>query len=314
MKKQVKILMLVIILIIACTLTVNASDATASLNLSSVEVHKGDTFTVTLNVTCEEGINGLQGTVNYDTTKLDLVNIAVTDTTKWVNLGENLNLAVIHNSSDTETSTDIVKVTLKVKDTAEVGEAKVTISDIVVDSDAASNSTKQVGTKEIEVSITENTSEPGNNPSENPGETPQDKTLTGIEITKAPTKITYTAGEKFDKTGMIVKLVYSDGTKKETTDYKIANGEKLEANQKSVLIHYTYGDRELEAIQEITVVQGTNSIQGTTVDKNKTQLTDNTKTDKKIPYTGLTSIIGVIVVIGLVGTVSYIKYNKYKKI
>lgn len=306
MKKQIKILMLVIALIMACTLTVNAADATASLNSSSAEVHKGDTFTVTLNASCEEGINGLQGKFSYDTDKLELVSLEVSDTTKWFNLGENLNLEVIHNSRDTEKSADMIKATLKVKDTAEVGtKAKIAVTDLVIDSDAASNSTKQIGTKEVEVSIVEKQSEQDPKP-----ETPQDKTLTGIEITKAPTRTTYTVGEKFDKTGMIVKLVYSDGTKKETTDYKIANGEKLEINQKSVLIHYTDGDRELEAIQEITVVQGTTDGNKTPTNTKK----DNTQTDKEMPKTGLTSIMGAIVVIGLVGTVCYIKYNKYKKI
>lgn len=303
MKKQIKILMLAVILILVSTLTltVNATDAIVTLNSDKEQVHAGDTFVVTMNVACEEGINGLQGNVSYEEDKLELVSIAVVDTTKWFNLGENSSLAIIHNSSNTETSADIVKATFKVKDTAEVGTAKVTISDVVVDSDAATNSTKQIGTKEVEVTIKEKQTAPTPDPTPNPD--PQEKTLTGIEITKAPTRTTYTAGEKFDKTGMIVKLVYSDGTKKETTDYKIANGDKLEINQKSVLIHYTDGDRELEAFQEITVVKGS------TDDKK-----DNTKTDKEMPKTGLTSIMGAIVVIGLVGTVCYIKYNKYKKI
>lgn len=36
--------------------------------------------------------------------------------------------------------------------------------------------------------------------------------LTGIEVT-APTNVTYTAGQTLDLTGMVVKEVYSDGTK-----------------------------------------------------------------------------------------------------
>ena len=42
-------------------------------------------------------------------------------------------------------------------------------------------------------------------------------TLSSVTIKKLPTKKTYTVGEKFDPTGMIVKLTYSDGSTKEIT-------------------------------------------------------------------------------------------------
>ena len=42
-------------------------------------------------------------------------------------------------------------------------------------------------------------------------------TLSSVAIKKMPTKKTYTVGEKFDPTGMIVKLTYSDGSTKEIT-------------------------------------------------------------------------------------------------
>ncbi len=41
--------------------------------------------------------------------------------------------------------------------------------------------------------------------------------LTGIEIT-GPVKVEYTVGEELNTTGMVVKAVYSDGTKKEVTE------------------------------------------------------------------------------------------------
>lgn len=315
MKKQIKILMLVIALIMACTLTVNAADATASLNSSSAEVHKGDTFTVTLNVSCEEGINGLKGKFSYDTDKLELVNpnpedpskpLKIVDQTKWFNLGEDLNVEVIHNSSDTEKSADIVEVTFKVKDTVEVGtKAKIAVTDLVLDSDAASNSTKQIGTKEVEVSIVEKQSEQDPNP-----ENPQEKTLTGIEITKAPTRTTYTVGEKFDKTGMKVIAKYTDGSSKEITNYTIENGDKLVKGQTSVKISYTEGNVTKTVEQKITLLENPANSDNQNGDGKK----DNTQTDKEMPKTGLTSIMGAIVVIGLVGTVCYIKYNKYKEI
>ena len=83
------------------------------------------------------------------------------------------------------------------------------------------------------------------------------KRITKIEITKAPTKTTYKAGEKFDKAGMEVTATYEDGTTGVITDYKVANGEKLEGGQQQVLVHYTEDDREIEAIQKITVFKMT---------------------------------------------------------
>ncbi len=45
--------------------------------------------------------------------------------------------------------------------------------------------------------------------------------LTALQIRQAPVHTTYTAGESFDKTGMIVMGVYSDGTETEITAYAV---------------------------------------------------------------------------------------------
>ena len=45
------------------------------------------------------------------------------------------------------------------------------------------------------------------------------KHLTSIAITKAPTKVTYTAGETFDPTGMVVTGTYNDSTTKVIDTY-----------------------------------------------------------------------------------------------
>lgn len=174
MKKQIKILILVMALVLTSISSVNAADAIATLRLSSTEVEKGGTFTVILNVACEEGINGLITTASYDETKLELTKSEIIDTSRWINLGENLKFEIIHNSSDTQTSVDMVKLTFNIKDSAESGtKAKVTFSDIVLDSDAGTNSTKQIGTKEIEVSVKEKqtSGQPGENPTDKESDT-----------------------------------------------------------------------------------------------------------------------------------------------
>lgn len=157
MKKQVlKILMLGVLLIFACMLPVNASDANVRLNASKTELYAGETFTVMLNAQCADGINGLSTVVSYDTTNLELVSSEIVDTTKWFNLGENLSFDIIHYASGTETSADLLKLTFKVKATAtESTTAKITASNVKLDSDASSNSMTEIGIKEVEISILE---------------------------------------------------------------------------------------------------------------------------------------------------------------
>lgn len=79
--------------------------------------------------------------------------------------------------------------------------------------------------------------------------------ITEINIKKAPSKVRYKVGEDFDSKGMIVEATFSDGSIREITNYELANNEDLEINQKSVTIYYTQGDKEIEAIQPITVVR-----------------------------------------------------------
>ncbi len=63
-------------------------------------------------------------------------------------------------------------------------------------------------------------------------------TVVGIEITKEPSKLEYVEGELFDKTGMVISKIYSDGTSKEISDYIIDKTEKLTINDKIVTITY----------------------------------------------------------------------------
>ena len=47
----------------------------------------------------------------------------------------------------------------------------------------------------------------------------EDAVLSGIEVVSQPSKTSYFVGEEFDATGMKVEAVYSDGSRKEITDY-----------------------------------------------------------------------------------------------
>ena len=78
--------------------------------------------------------------------------------------------------------------------------------------------------------------------------------LENIKIAKQPTKLEYTEGENFDRTGIEVKACYSDGTEVGVTNYcEITNGENLTKGQTNVTIRYTEGEKTVKTTQTITV-------------------------------------------------------------
>ena len=85
------------------------------------------------------------------------------------------------------------------------------------------------------------------------------KTLESIKITVAPTKTTYTEGEKFDKKGMKVTATYSDKTEKEVTDYTYTPAGELKTTDTAITVSYTENELTKTATQEITVVAKGNS-------------------------------------------------------
>ena len=70
-----------------------------------------------------------------------------------------------------------------------------------------------------------------------------------ITITTPPSNTVYWAGEDFDKSGMVVKAIYTDETIVEVTDYEMTNGTNLKNGQTSITI--SYGNKTVE--QSITV-------------------------------------------------------------
>ncbi len=83
--------------------------------------------------------------------------------------------------------------------------------------------------------------------------TVEENSVTGIFIANPPNKTEYVEGEKFDKTGMIVKATYKDGNTKEIKNYVIENGTNLKLEQTSVTINYD----EKTTTQGITVTENT---------------------------------------------------------
>lgn len=78
--------------------------------------------------------------------------------------------------------------------------------------------------------------------------------LTGIAITKAPTKTTYTQGETFDPAGMVVTATYSNGAKLTSPSYTFSPAGALTAGDTAITVTYTEGGVTKTATQAITVI------------------------------------------------------------
>ena len=79
------------------------------------------------------------------------------------------------------------------------------------------------------------------------------KTLSSIAITTPPTKTTYTAGQSFNKAGMVVTATYSDTSKADVTGYTVSPSGALKTTDTSVTISYTEGGITKTTTQPITV-------------------------------------------------------------
>ena len=80
-------------------------------------------------------------------------------------------------------------------------------------------------------------------------------TLSKVEITKAPTKLTYSTGEKFDPMGMEIQATYEDGSTRIVTGYVVTPNGALTINDKEITISYTEGEITKVVKQPITVVE-----------------------------------------------------------
>ena len=64
------------------------------------------------------------------------------------------------------------------------------------------------------------------------------RTLTSIAVTTQPTKTSYVPGESFDRTGMVVKANYSDGTSEEISAYTVSEIDKDIIGEQTLTVSY----------------------------------------------------------------------------
>lgn len=116
------------------------------------------------------------------------------------------------------------------------------------------------------------------------------KVLSSIAITTAPTKTTYTEGETFDPTGMVVTATYTDETTAAVTGYTYSPNGALTTNDTQITVSYTLGEVTATATQTITVNEApshtvTFSVDGTTT-------TESVKEGQTIPFPTVTAPTG----------------------
>ncbi|MGN0573914.1 MAG: leucine-rich repeat protein [Acutalibacteraceae bacterium] len=77
--------------------------------------------------------------------------------------------------------------------------------------------------------------------------------LSGISITKTPSKLSYSLNEKLDLSDMQVTALFSDGKSEITTDYDVSSVDTSSIGTKTVTVYYTFGEVTKSASFEITV-------------------------------------------------------------
>lgn len=80
--------------------------------------------------------------------------------------------------------------------------------------------------------------------------------LSGISITKMPSKLTCALNEKLDLSDLEVTAIYSDGKSEIITGYDVSSVDTSSVGTKIVTVYYTYGDVTKSASFEIKVTAG----------------------------------------------------------
>lgn len=303
MSKKVKIILISILLFVLGAGVVNASSANATLMTDGQNIKAGETFTVTFVANCEEGINGLEGKISYDTDKLEFVKVETADATKWTNLGEGLTVQILNISSESIKESQIFKMTFKAKDDITAGTtANITVDEIVIDSEAQTDSSKSVVAQTISLNIiadedpTQGTEKPdGDDNKEEDKEQETDKETEDKD--QAADKETEDKDQVDDK----------ETEDKETEDKNQIDDDK----DSNVNKEESKDDKKTNTTEES---KKDNKVQTNTVSTSTNTKKDNTTASKEYPKTGAEIIVLPIVIITISLIASYMGYKKYKGI
>ena len=317
MKRIKRIMLLIIIALIVLGVNVYAAETTSKLVITGEDAVKpGETKKITIKLESEQDTVGtISGVIAYSET---IEKIEVTGKNSWQLLAYNKDNGKFQLlKAEGAKKEEIIEISYKVKEGAS-GKAIIELKDINLTTIDYITKTADNVAKEITIN-------------EGVTEDPNIKKLVGIEVEKVPNKVKYTEGETFNKKGMIIKAKYSDGTKKEITNYTYTPSGKLKVTDKEITIQYTEGGITKTTKQEITVTKvkdegdkdkgNNNNNDNEKVESGKTEKEDikaekdPTLSDKVLANTGVKSyvVIGLIILV-VIGYILYKKVIKYEKI
>ena len=173
MKKSIKIVLLIVLLIIVATLKVYAADNSVTLTSSATNVKVGDTIIVTVTAKSDKGIEGLDGTLKFNSSKLQFVNEEeISEDGLSQRLNDNdagkFQLSVLSNGKTSITK----ELKFKVLNTAQKNE-KLVIEFVNIDLEDSEESDQPIANQVITLTVvSEGQNKPGDNPAEDPTEDP----------------------------------------------------------------------------------------------------------------------------------------------
>ena len=304
MKKKIAILTMVLLYIIFCRIPIFAVTATANLNPSKLTVKPGETFTVTLSVTCQDGINGVTGiTYNYDNDKLDLV--SEKNGNNFFSLMNGNSIDIMSNSTEKIVKADVYLLEFKAKETITAQTTvNISVDDLWVDSDTATDSGTTV--KGINTTVTIKPEEnSNNNTQENTNNTPDNTNNTQENTNNIPDNTNNTPESSNN-------IPDNTNNTQENTNNIPENMNNTPESANNITENTNNTTENTTNTANSKVTQNTKS----DANNGKTDVAvDLTKSNSKLPYTGIKRIITVaILIIAMISCAIYMTYRKYNNI
>lgn len=317
MKKIKKVLIIFISFSLILGAFINTSRATSaklSTEISNVNVKKGETFTVKLSASSEDGINGVSGSYSYDESKVELVSVVVADSSKFSNMaGQGTKEIALMALNAGYKNEDLLTFTFKVKDTAvENSDIVISFNDMEIDTYATSNPAITIGTKTVTAKVATSTNtdkdNTGSGEGEKPGNTTDNNTDGNTTGNTTDNTDGNTTGNKTDNTDGNTTGNTTDNTDGNTTGNKTddkdgnTTGNKTDATDGNTTGNIA--DNKVENTNQNQVNNPTNTPN------------NSTNANKILPYTGgATKVIIICIAIICIGAIVTLKkYNDYKDI
>lgn len=192
MKKIIKIASLVVIFVLSVTINVYAAEPNAEVTLtpSATTAKVGETVTITVSAKCATKIEGIDSTLSWDNTKLELTNQDSLAANGFISMSGaddstgKFKLSVLYGGSgETPTEAAFATLTFKVLDGA-VANEKLTVALSEVEVGDSNDDWFEVNVQNVEITIVtedggnepvEKPDEPEEKPTEKPDEQPEEK-------------------------------------------------------------------------------------------------------------------------------------------